>query len=145
MIQNLTLEKQVSTLIEVLKLLHQHFHHIETERYWFMSVYTAIIGVMVGFIYQVDPPISESYKIWLLLFPIVLTLIGFFINVRWLQTLDLVSSKIKEISVTLGVANEIQFEPQHNGIWKILRTRYLFLFYYVVVFTALIILFFIIK
>jgi hypothetical protein len=136
-------EIRATNLREVLTLQRHHFQHIETERYWFMSVYTAIIGVMVGLILKIDLTTQETYKIWSLSFLIVLTFIGFFINVRWMQTLDFVSGKIRGIAATLGVEDEVKFEPPSNGIWKILRTRYLFLFYYVIVFFGLITLLFI--
>ena len=106
----------VTTLKDVLTLQQQHYQHIETERYMFMTIYTAIVGVMVGFIFKTNPSTSETYQTWSLLLLIFLTFIGFFINVRWMQTLKLISSKIQGIAQKLGIEEEMEFEAAHQGI-----------------------------
>ena len=60
-----------------------------------------------------------------------------------MQTLKLINTKIQGIAQKLGIEEEMEFEAAHRGIWKLLRTRYLFLAYYVGVFSGLIVLLFI--
>lgn len=126
-----------ANLRELLIQHWQHYRHIETERYWFMSVYAAVVGVLLGIIFKTDLTTDKIYDIWLLVFLIVLTIIGSLINVRWMQTLIVLSKNIGEIATMLDIEEEIQFEALSTGIWKVLRTRYLFLSFYVIVLLGL--------
>ena len=130
-------EIKAENLRELLRQYWNHYRHIETERYWFMSVYAAVVGVLLGIIFKTDLTTDKINDIWLLVFLIVLTIIGFFINVRWMQTLVILSKKTKEIATMLVPEEETQFEAPSKGIWKVLRTRYLFLSFYVIVFFGL--------
>ena len=132
-----------ANLRELLVQHWEHYRHIETERYWFMSVYTAVIGVVLSLIFRTDTDIEKFHKIWLILFLIALTFIGFFINIRWKQTLELLGKQIKIISDKLGgmpdTIERVKFEAPPKGIFEKLRTRNLFLFFYILVFTGLVI------
>ena len=130
-------EIKTANLREALILQRQHFQHIETERYWLLSVYAAIIGVVLSIIFGTDINIDRGNADWLLVFLMVFTAIVFLINIRWMQTLALLGEKIKGIAATLEIKEEIAFEAPIKGIWKILRTRYLFLSFYVIVFFGL--------
>jgi hypothetical protein len=123
---------------EKLELLRQHldhYRHIETERYWFMSVFAVVIGVVLGLIFKTDQTIDPNSKNWIFYFIFALTNIGFLINIRWAQTLGLLSDQIKEIG-----KEKIKFEAPHKGIFCIFRTRYLFPFFYFIIIIGTIIL-----
>ncbi len=122
-------EIKAENIREVLILQQHHYQHIETERYWFMSVYAVVIGAVLSLIFSKGITIDAN---WLYLFLIVLSIIGFFINLRWMQTIALLGIRIGEIADKLGVKDEAEFEAPCKGIQKSLhlQTRILFPFFY---------------
>jgi hypothetical protein len=120
--------------LELLRQYLDHYRHIETERYWFMSVFAVVIGVVLGLMFKTDPTIDPNSKSWIFYFIFALTNIGFLINIRWAQTLGLLSDQINKIG-----KGKVKFEVPHYGIFWIARTRYLFPFFYLLIIVGTII------
>jgi hypothetical protein len=123
---------------ELMRLHWEQCKHIETERYWFMSVYAAVTGVMLGLIFRTDIPIDPTGKTWLYIFLIALTNIGFLINIRWMQAFEHHQSQIKKEGSKLKIDPHI--DVPHKGIFNIFRTKYLFPLFYLIILIGLLIL-----
>jgi predicted dehydrogenase len=89
------------------KLLEQHWlhcQHLESERAQFMQVYAAIIaGIVVGYTYliSISKPISDYLVLYILLFLMVLTFVGFFLTLRWVYSFECHRGKVNEIASIL--------------------------------------------
>ncbi len=117
-------------------LLEQHWlhcRHLESERAWFMSVYAAITGGMLTYIFT-----SDTIQLWPLSFLIFLTFVGLLLNLRWIQAFEHHRRMTKETASKLGITAEVDVPARH--IWRILRTRFLFPSFYFIILVGLIIL-----
>jgi len=122
-------EKELNaTRREMLKLHWEHYRHIETERYWFMSVYAATIGAILTIALKSSDTIPGWDQNLIIIFLMVLSFIGFLINMRWSQALKHFATNIEKISKTLSVT--ANFEVPSKGVWKILSTKNLFPAFY---------------
>jgi len=122
-------EKELNlTRREMLRLQWEHYRHIETERYWFMSVYSAIIGAILAITLKSSDTISIWDQNLITIFLILLTFIGFLINVRWSQALNHFATNIETVSKDLKVP--VNFEVTAKGVWNIFRTKNLFPAFY---------------
>ncbi len=122
-------EKELNvTRREMLKLHWEHYRHIETERYWFMSVYAATIGAILTIALKSSDAIPGWDQNLIIIFLMGLSFIGFLINLRWSQALKHFGINIEIISKTLGVP--ANFEVPSKGVWKILSTKNLFPAFY---------------
>ncbi len=123
-------------LRDLLRLHWEHYRHIETERHWFMSVYTAITGTILAFILRSDGSLDGTGRIWILFFLMVFTLIGFMINRRWVHALGHFQNNIENLQEILNLP--VKFAVPARGFWKILRTRHLFSVFYAIILAGLI-------
>jgi len=122
-------EKELNvTRREMLKLHWEHYRHIETERYWFMSVYAATIGAILTITLKSTDAIPGWDQNLIIIFLMGLSFIGFLINLRWSQALKHFATNIEKISKTLSVT--ANFEVPSKGVWKILSTKNLFPAFY---------------
>jgi predicted dehydrogenase len=131
------------------KLLEQHWlhsQHVENERAQFMQVYAAIIaGIIVGYGYLISTPqfaTNDPKYYWisigLFLFLFSLTFLGFFLNLRWVQTFEFHRQKVNSIATLLSPKNSMDLSmsiPSMKLRWfkGAFKTRYFFpLFYFFV-------------
>ena len=124
--------EQAENLRELLRQHWLHARHIESERAWFMSVYAAITGGILAYLST-----AGSSELWPLYFLMVFTLIGFLLNCRWKHAFEHHQKCIKDTASRLGITADIDIPANH--IWKVIKTRYLFLSFYAIVFVGLII------
>jgi len=98
-----------------------HCRHIESERAWFMSVYAAIVGGIVAYVFGKE---ASDWKP--LVFVLVLTVVGLLINIRWSQAYEHHRKEIKNTAKQLGICANVVVP------WKFrfLRTGYLFPTFY---------------
>jgi predicted dehydrogenase len=134
-------------------LLEQHWshcQHLESERAQFMQVYSAIIaGIVVGYTYliSISKPISDYLVLYILLFLMVLTFVGFFLTLRWVYSFECHRGKVNEIASALWRSCNIvvpldptmEIPPLHimpsrlTKADEIFRTRYWFPVFYLFV------------
>jgi predicted dehydrogenase len=138
------------------KLLEQHWlhsQHVENERAQFMQVYAAIIaGIIVGYGYLISTPQfatnAANYNwivIGLLLFLYLLTFLGFFLNLRWVQTFEFHRQKVNEITKLLNTETSLDLSmsiPPLKLRWfkGAFKTRYFFpsfFFFVLIILSAL--------
>jgi hypothetical protein len=137
-------EKEIKNAnIRELLIQHwEHFRHIESERYWFMSVYAAILTGALALVLG-DNKSTESGQILLICFLAIFTMIGFLINIRWKQTIIMLSEQIKTLAGNLDglsdIPGRIKFEADPMRTMKNIRTRNLFPFFYALVLIGLIV------
>ena len=125
--------EKAENLRELLRQHWLHCRHIESERAWFMSVYAAITGGMLVYIFT-----GDVRELWPLFFLIFLTLVGFFLTLRWKQAFEHHQVQVEKTADKLGVTVNLKIPA--NRFWNIFRTRYLFIHFYSIVFVGLIIL-----
>ncbi|MFC1592543.1 hypothetical protein ACFL4C_00815 [Candidatus Omnitrophota bacterium] len=97
-----------------------------------MSVYAVIVGGLLAYISTAD-----TSELWPLYFLIILTLIGFLLNCRWKDAFEHHQRGVKKTAAKLGIPADI--DVPRKCIWKIIRTKYLFPSFYVIVFVGLVI------
>jgi len=125
--------EKAENLRELLRQHWLHCRHLESERAWFMSVYAAITGAMLTYLFTAD-----MMRLWPLIFLIFLTAVGLLLNIRWMQAFEHHRRLVKETASKIGVTAEVDVPAKH--IWKILRTRYLFPSFYCIILIGLIVL-----
>jgi hypothetical protein len=126
-------DEQTENLRELLRQHWLHCRHIESERAWFMSVYAAITGGMLAYIFT-----SEVKDLWPFYFLILLTLIGLLLNFRWKQAFEHHQEEAEAVANRLGAPVNLNIPA--NWFWKIFGTRFLFLYFYALILIGLIIL-----
>ncbi len=88
-------------------LLEQHWlhcRHIESERAWFMSVYAAITGGMLAYIFTNTNDTKELP----LLFLIVLTFAGFILTSRWTYVFEFHREEVNALAVKLDFESSVK-------------------------------------
>jgi predicted dehydrogenase len=135
------------------KLLERHWlhcQHLESERAQFMQVYAAIIaGIVVGYSYliSIDKPIDDYLVLYILLFLIVLTFVGFFLTLRWVYAFECHREKVNELAgilwrscnVEVPLDPTMEIPPLHimppplRKADEAFRTRYWFPLFYLLV------------
>ena len=123
--------EKAENLRELLRQHWLHCRHIESERAWFMSVYAAITGGMLAYIFT-----GDAKEWWPLSFLIFLTLVGFSLTLRWKQAFEHHQNQVEKTAKKLRITANVKIPVK----CKILRTRYLFPSFYAVIFVGLIIL-----
>ena len=114
-------------------LLTQHWlhcRHIESERAWFMSVYAVIVGGILTYVFG-----KEASDWQPLVFILVLTVVGLFINIRWSQAYEHHRKQVKCTARKLDIRANVDVP----GNW-FLRTRVLFPTFYGVIAVGLVVL-----
>lgn len=125
-------QEAAENLRELLRQHWLHCRHIETERAWFMKVYAVITGGIVTYIFA-----TESMELWpVYFFLMTFTAIGFLLTWRWKQAVQYHQRQAEETAALLGVPLNLNIPA--NRFWKICGTRFLFLYFYAVVFIGLV-------
>jgi len=126
---------QEDPMIESLRRLFEqhwlHCRHLEYERAGFASIYAAIVGGVLAYI-----SVGGMVELWPLYFLMALTLVGLGLTARWTYAFEYHRRKIKETASALGINAAVDIPAK--CIFTILRTKYLFPLFYVVVLVGLI-------
>lgn len=127
-----TMSRQVRVTKADLRVLFEqywlHWRHIESERAWFMSVYAAITGGILTYIFK-----TQSAGWQPLVFLLVLTIVGLSINYRWAQVFEHHRKLIKSTASALGMTAEVDVPYK----CRLLRTRILFPLFYCIILVIL--------
>jgi len=119
----------------LIALLEQHWlhaRHVESERAWFMSAYSAITGGIITYLFS-----SDTDRLWPGVFLLVLTFIGFALNWRWAQAFEHYQQQAADIGRQFDP--NAQVKVPRNGVWRVVRTNHLFLGFYGLAFVGLLV------
>ena len=106
---------------------------MEYERAGFASIIAAIVGGTLTFI--ATSGIQEVYPIYFL---IAFTVVGLLLTIRWTYAFEFHRTQIKEVASALGIRAQVKVDIPAKHVWKIVRARYLFPFFYVITLIGLI-------
>ena len=130
----------------VRKLLEQHWlhcRHLETERTWFLLAYIGSIASIVGLMY-----FRTGLK-WLIIIPIVLTLLGLLLTKRWSDAFEKHRRSVNTLIGKLQLKSneketmDLTMDVPASPLFKLFRTRRLFYLFYLLMLIALIVLYFV--
>ena len=125
----------------VRKLLEQHWihcRHLESERTWFLLAYIGSIASIVGLIY------FRTELKWLIVIPILLTLLGFLLTKRWSDAFEKHRSSVNALISMLQLKSDksesvdLTMDVPASPLFKLFRTRRLFYLFYLLMLIALI-------
>ncbi len=114
-------------LMEVFRQNFENMRHGESERRWFMHIYTLTIIGVLAFILQAN--LVYSFPFWLILF--LLSLVGLLLTIRWNANINIDIEQNKHaVSIMPEEIREIvSFGQQKGWTAKIsLRTNFVALY-----------------
>ena len=98
-----------------------------------MNVYAIITGGIITYAFT-----TKTMELWPIYFLMAFTVIGLLLTFRWMHAFQYHQGKVEETAGKLGVPVNLNIPA--NRFWRIFRTRYLFPFFYAIVFVGLVLL-----
>lgn len=122
-------------VLECLKENWQHARHVENERLSFTQFYAMIVGAVATILVQWSDR-GPVLVLALAAFLLLLSILGLLLTQKWGQTFDKHMERGRLAAERLGVVDYMAFpgQPgQYSGLGRILRTKYLFCYFYAAV------------
>lgn len=95
-----------------------------------MSAYSAITGGVLSFLSQVD---FTQETVWVVYFLIWITIVGLLLTVRWSQAFEEHRGRTNQIIKQMdldSVIRSFNMDIPPRGVFRILKTRHWFYFFY---------------
>jgi hypothetical protein len=129
-----------------------HCRHLETERYWLMSVYAIVVGGVSALMVKGQiPPDTMLRPEWIYVFLVGLTFFGLLQTMRWTYIFEVHRARAEKVADMLWEASgtdkaripimTVEPTPLFRGFLKkanrLIGTRYLFPVFYLLILVGL--------